>query len=169
MGDEEEPGSFAELVGDVRPLRQDRVLLKPKVERPLAREPEPEPLPDIVEAGGIPAAEFHRGGLQLPLLRKFRRGAIRPQRRIDLHGYYREHARRLLLRFIGAAVDEGLRCVLVIHGRGAGSEDGRPVLRDLAHGLLAAHPAVLAYCPAQPRDGATGASYVYLKARPGTR
>ena len=52
--------------------------------------------------------------------------------------------------------------LLVIHGKGYRSET-EAVLKPLVHRWLAEQPSVLAWCPAQARDGGAGASYVYLR------
>ncbi|MCP4232040.1 MAG: Smr/MutS family protein, partial [Aestuariibacter sp.] len=41
--------------------------------------------------------------------------------------------------------------------------DKAAVLRPLVHHWLSQQNFVLAWCPAQPRDGGSGASYVYLR------
>jgi DNA-nicking Smr family endonuclease len=60
----------------------------------------------------------------------------------------------------------GLRCVLVVTGKGGG--EGRGVLRQMVPRWLgeASHRQyVLTFCPAQPRHGGDGALYVLLKRR----
>lgn len=52
--------------------------------------------------------------------------------------------------------------VLVIHGQGYRSQD-EAVLKPLVQRWLATQPQVLGWCPAQARDGAAGASYIYLR------
>ena len=60
---------------------------------------------------------------------------------------------------------EGLRCVLVVHGRGVHSPEG-PVLRAfLLRWLTESRVAsiVMAFASARPRDGGEGATYVLLR------
>ncbi len=106
-------------------------------------------------APGLPGAE----------LRRLKRGQIAPRRSIDLHGLRAREARDSCLDELQEAIAQGERCVRVVHGRGRGSKD-EPVLRSqlpdwLADSSLAG--AVLAFCPAQPADGGSGASYVLLR------
>jgi DNA-nicking Smr family endonuclease len=55
-----------------------------------------------------------------------------------------------------------LRQILVIHGKGYNSEQ-EAILRPLVQRWLEEQQFVLAWCPAQPRDGGNGATYVYLR------
>jgi DNA-nicking Smr family endonuclease len=65
------------------------------------------------------------------------------------------------------AIDAGVRCVIVIHGKGLRSGEG-PVLRTSLAVWLASpvlEGRVLAFAPAQQEDGGRGATYVLLKRR----
>ena len=55
------------------------------------------------------------------------------------------------------------RCVLIIHGKGLRSPDGRSVLKTLVRHRLEHDRAVTAFCPARPADGGDGAVYALLK------
>ena len=102
----------------------------------------------------------------MPLLRRLRRGDFAWQAHIDLHGLTRDPARDALVRFFASARVQGFRCVLVVHGRGHNSEDGRPVLKPLVQRWLQRAPLkgwVFAYATAKPVDGGAGAMYVLLR------
>jgi DNA-nicking Smr family endonuclease len=104
-------------------------------------------------------------GIDPAHLGRLRRGERPIERRVDLHGLTAAAARRELTAELRAAFTEGVRCVLVVHGRGLHSEAG-PVLRDgLVDWLIAAPLAswVMAFATAQPRHGGPGASYVLLR------
>jgi DNA-nicking Smr family endonuclease len=108
------------------------------------------------------------------VLKKLRRGRLRIDARLDLHGYSAEDARVLLNRFIEAAIKEGRRVVLVVHGKGLHSKDRVPVLKErMKRWLTRSGPArnVLAFTSALPTDGGLGAVYVLLRRRrdPGAR
>lgn len=103
---------------------------------------------------------------------RLRRGKIDIEARIDLHGYTQERAHDALLRFIDGARARGLRCVLVITGKGRSSHDegewkfNDGVLRQRVPQWLSSPPYstyVLKCVTAQPRDGGEGAYYVYLR------
>ncbi|MDR3200619.1 MAG: Smr/MutS family protein [Spirochaetales bacterium] len=81
---------------------------------------------------------------------------------LDLHGMTREEASSRLLDFIGNSVRAGLRKVLVIHGRGLGSQ-GAAVLPALVREELEKNPHVIDFGPAAPAQGGAGAMRVFLK------
>lgn len=96
---------------------------------------------------------------------RFRRGQMRPEGRIDLHGMIQTEAHRALAAYVSRAQSSGLRCIIVITGKGRVSEGGG-VLRNQVPQWLnspALRPSVLAFSPAQPRDGGYGALYVLLR------
>jgi len=105
-------------------------------------------------------------GLDRRIVKKLRRGEYSIQAHLDLHGYRKEEARLEVARFIEESVSRDLRCVLVVHGRGLGSKDNIPVLKEkltawLTRGAIGRH--VLAFTSARPFDGGTGAVYVLLR------
>jgi DNA-nicking Smr family endonuclease len=87
---------------------------------------------------------------------------IRPETRIDLHGCRQHEALEALEALLSDALQRGYRMVLIIHGQGYRSQSDA-VLKPLVQRWLAKQPQVLAWCPALARDGAAGASYVYLR------
>jgi DNA-nicking Smr family endonuclease len=104
-------------------------------------------------------------GIQASQLRQLRKGRIRPETRIDLHGLRGEEASRHLIAELGRAAEAGQRCVVVIHGKGLQSP-GDPVLRAALPDWLAdprLGGRVLAFAPARPEDGGSGATYVLLR------
>jgi DNA-nicking Smr family endonuclease len=105
-------------------------------------------------------------GLDPNLVRKLRQGEFSRQASVDLHGMTVEAAQGEVERFLLAAVRNGLRCILIVHGRGRNSPGQVPVLKDrlklwLTRGKLAR--SVLAFATARPYDGGLGALYVLLR------
>jgi DNA-nicking Smr family endonuclease len=105
-------------------------------------------------------------GVDPGLLRKLREGEFSHQTHLDLHGMTTDEARIAVDRFIMASMLRGLRCVLIIHGRGLNSRDQIPVLKQhlsswLNRGRL--KRLVLAFATARPCDGGAGALYVLLR------
>jgi DNA-nicking Smr family endonuclease len=98
------------------------------------------------------------------LLRKLRRGHYSIQARLDLHGMTAPVAKAALTGFLQSCQNAGHRCVLVIHGKGLGSFQKRPVLKGKLNTWLQRRDDVLAFCSARPVDGGTGAVYVLLRA-----
>ena len=114
-------------------------------------------------AGDEPLNEFLRNGLNRMTLRKLRRGHWPVQDSLDLHGLHRDEARKLLLEFLHQAMQHGLRCVCVVHGKGWHTEGGEGILKAHARHWLTQIPQVLAFCEAPPGLGGGGAVLVLLK------
>jgi DNA-nicking Smr family endonuclease len=83
----------------------------------------------------------------------------------DLHGMNEKNAAAALNRFLLDALDEGLACIRIVHGKGLRS-DGPPVLKLMSWKLLWLHPEVLAIKPCAPDDGGSGAVLVLLRTEP---
>jgi DNA-nicking Smr family endonuclease len=120
-----------------------------------------EPDPELLEHGET--LQYRAEGVQDGVLRRLRRGHYRLDGELDLHGCNREQARRTLTRFLDDARNTDRRCVRVIHGKGNGSPNSGPVLKQLLDSWLRRRKDVLAYCSARPVDGGTGAVYVLLR------
>ncbi len=98
-------------------------------------------------------------------LGRLRRGQLRPEARLDLHGMTREQAYSSLMSFLVSSQTCGKRCVIVITGRGR-TTDGGGILRKETPGWLnssVVRSRVLAFATAKPRDGGAGALYVLLR------
>ena len=74
-----------------------------------------------------------------------------------------EEAGKSLTQFLEEAQSVGIRCVIVIHGKGTRSSESRPVLKTQVNHWLRDSPAVLAFSSTQPKHGGTGSGYVLLK------
>ena len=161
---------FKRLFGEAKSIKNDRVNLlsdrqkQKKAEAKISRPAEDDGAPHPITGSKSGAESWFNAGIQRKLQARIRAGEIRPEAKLDLHGLRAAQASKELHQFISAALQQQCRLVLVIHGQGYGS-DQRPVLKPLVFGQLAEYPEILAWCPAQPRDGAGGATYVYLKSK----
>ncbi|MGH8583648.1 MAG: Smr/MutS family protein [Gammaproteobacteria bacterium] len=104
-------------------------------------------------------------GVRAGLLRRLRRGELSVQAQLDLHGMTVAVAKSALSEFLRQARNSGLRCVLIIHGKGNRSYQKRPVLKGKLNLWLQQREEILAFCSARPVDGSTGAVYVLLRHR----
>jgi DNA-nicking Smr family endonuclease len=107
-------------------------------------------------------------GFDHELMKKLKRGEFPVQDHIDLHGLTREEAEAAIKNFILTSFRLGLRCLLIIHGRGLNSPESFPVLKEGLPIWLGRGPVkriVLAFATARPYDGGTGAVYVLLRRR----
>lgn len=103
---------------------------------------------------------------------KMKRGKIKPEARIDLHGMTMAQAHPELVGFILGSQSIGRRLVLVITGKGKDRDDGGPIptrhgiLRHQVPQWLALPPlsqTILQVTPAHLKHGGHGAYYVYLR------
>ena len=106
---------------------------------------------------------FSRNGVQNSVIRKLRRGHYRVEAELDLHRLTAAQAHEALLDFILQCKQRHLRCVRIIHGKGLGSKDQRPVLKGRVNQWLQQWNDVLAFSSARPCDGGSGATYVLLR------
>jgi len=97
---------------------------------------------------------------------RLKRGQLRPEARVDLHGMTQAEAYDELNSFVTECQLSGLRTVLVITGKGSVKDGGvlrRMVPRWLNQSSLRAM--VVAIEQAVPRDGGLGAYYLLLRRR----
>ena len=102
---------------------------------------------------------------------KMKRGKLKPEAVLDLHGLTVAQAHGATHNFINSSFGAGLRLVLIVTGKGARDTDhwmeqGRGVLRQqVPQWLRQAHlqKQVLQVEEAHIRHGGSGALYVYLK------
>ncbi len=181
--DAEEQDHFAEAMADVTPLSGAKMRITPS-QGPNARPAHPPPndekeglarLRDLVE-GSVEmditfSDEYIEGavkGLHHRLLRRLKKGQIPVQDYIDLHGLTRQEAEGEVREFLLRSHQFGLRCVLIVHGRGLNSPDSFPILKENMPLWLNRGPLkkfVLAFASARSYDGGTGAVYVLLRRR----
>jgi len=124
------------------------------------------------------AARGRIAGLDRRTAERLRKGTFQIDARLDLHGLNREQAHAALRQRVRACHAAGLRCLLVITGKGnrGRTESDSPYINPeppgrlkrevpgwLAAGDLA--PLVLSTATAVPRDGGSGALYVLLRRR----
>lgn len=108
-------------------------------------------------------------------LRRFKKGEMPIEARLDLHGMSQPQAYDALRRFILSSQAAGHRCVIVITGKGLSGGVREPkhwtdpesgVLKRSVPGWLrdpALKPHILQVSPAQPKHGGAGALYVLLR------
>ena len=167
-------GSFAdavESIGDVEPLDRSKLSERPlpthqntRAEAHKGSEAEPRGAP-AQNLGASPKTDTGNRATRTQM-RRLRAGKLRPQTTIDLHGFSKSKAYSRLCNAVARAVSDGVVCVLVIHGKGKNSPEGRSVLKQALSDWIAQPPlsnSVLGCCLAQPADGGEGASYMLLR------
>lgn len=108
-------------------------------------------------------------GLDKRNAERLRKGQMPIEGRLDLHGLTQEQAHRALDRFLAEAARIGKRCILVITGKGRGTDGGitgEGVLRKQVPRWLNQpenRSKIVSFTHAQAKDGGNGALYVLLK------
>lgn len=120
---------------------------------------------DETESNSGHAMRYHRPSVGRRTMRRLARGRFAVQAEIDLHGMTVAEARPRLADFIEHAARSGKRCVRVVHGKGLGSGQRGPVLKQAVNRWLRRWNVVLAFCSTRQVDGGTGALYVLLEDR----
>lgn len=176
MTDEvDETRLFHEAVKGAKPLKVERLAFSPAAPRPIPRQflrDEQQALVDSLSDHYLPAEELEsgeellyvRGGHAPDIIRKLRRGHWVVQAVLDLHGMQVDEARLRTAEFLNACKKQGVRCVRIIHGKGLGSKNREPILKNKLRNWLMQREEVIAYAQARQQDGGSGAVIVLLKA-----
>src|SRR5450830_97920 len=171
----EEADIFRSSVGKVAPLRSnEKASILPPQPLPIARQHIADEQAALLESlsdeftfdtllSSDENLSFARPGVGSDVLSKLRRGHWVIQNQLDLHGLRRDEAREALAEFLRQARRRGQRCVRIIHGKGLGSVNKEPVLKQKVRNWLAQKDEVIAFCQAQPADGGSGALVVLLQ------
>ncbi len=185
------------VVKDARPLARSRGKIIPVPEPVSAPEtphqtkitPVPKPVSSVPRTRSIseliratPAAPPPLTGLDRRTSQRLARGQIETEARLDLHGFRQGEAQPALLNFLARSRAQGLRCVLVITGKGE-SPFARHTLHSTRYHEATDHSGILrgalpqwlgdaqfrvlvaGFQPAHPRHGGGGAFYIWLRKR----
>ena len=107
--------------------------------------------------------EFRREGLQQGVLDKLRTGKYSQQASLNLLRQPVEACRQQLYSFLLQSLRDGLRNVLIIHGKGRDDNSHANIVRSYLARWLTEFDEVQAYCTALPHHGGSGACYVALR------
>jgi DNA-nicking Smr family endonuclease len=168
---------FLDAVADVRPLRAAAVVTpaKAKAHGAARREREEEEQRAFMQAldqlkldvrfqDELAEQESPDRPAPVNRLRQIRRGGVRIDLQLDLHGLTRDEALENLDRFVKGAYNRGQKGVLVITGKGNNSA-GEPVLKSAVAGWLRekGKGMVSEFIQAPNDMGGSGAVVVFLK------
>ena len=118
------------------------------------------------------APELRQGraaGVDRRSAQRLTRGQLPVEAALDLHGHTQDQAHAALERFLSEVQTRGLRCVLVITGKGTTKEAGGVLRAQVPRWLNepANRVRILAFDYAQPKDGGLGALYVLIRRKRG--
>lgn len=114
----------------------------------------------------LPLAEplaFQREGVQQGVIDKLRSGKYSRQASINLLRQPVEQCRQMLFSFIRQAERDGLRNLVIVHGKGREEQSHPNVVRSYLARWLTEFDSVQAFCVALPHHGGSGACYVALR------
>lgn len=172
---DEDRALFREAVGEVLPIKTN--MAEPHSARPAAvpnntRADNEAVMRELIDSDWDTAElemgdelYFLRTGIQKRTMHRLRRGLFPIEAELDLHGMTVETARPALAAFLHQCGQRRRRCARIIHGKGLGSRNKKPVLKNKLNHWLQQWDEVLAFCSARPVDGGTGAIYLLLKNR----
>ena len=171
---EEDKALFRDHMRSVKPLNEKNTRIKntspkPALPQKKATSPPLEKIKDYYLSDFIQDTVFSnttlsysQPGLNHQRFKELQKGQISWEARLDLHGIKSEAARDSLCQFIHRHVENGKRCLLIIHGKG-GHLGNPPIIKNLVNRWLPQLDEVLAFHSALPKDGGDGAVYVLLK------
>ena len=115
--------------------------------------------------------EFHNvneNAIDKKTLRDLKRGKIRPEATLDLHGLRRKEAHIRVLNFIEASIKSKLRLVLIITGKGnkfSNLGEVGVLKKELPQWISQSSQSnnILAVFPAALNHGGSGAYYIYIR------
>lgn len=144
---------------------------KPKTAKPARLEraaPRPAP-PAPVKPAALGLAHGRAAGVDRRSAQRLTRGQLPVEAALDLHGHTQDQAHAALERFLSEVQARGLRCVLVITGKGTTKEAGGVLRAQVPRWLNepANRARILAFDYAQPKDGGLGALYVLIRRKRG--
>ncbi|MGB0894217.1 MAG: endonuclease SmrB [Parashewanella sp.] len=156
--------SFADLMADVKPFKQDKVHFKqqPKSKQVTVQREQKidadsyfsdsyQPL--LPDEGPM---RWKQSGLDNHELKRLRRGDYVPDLLLDLHGMRQTEAKLEIAALLTACIKQRVECCCVMHGHGSG------ILKQQLPMWLAQHPKVLAFHQAPKEWGGDAALLVLV-------
>jgi len=177
MSDDEE-FLFHQEMSDVTPLQRDSRVLRPasRADSDTLRKRREAAVSEqadtnILDEEGIEpldpwyVLDFKRPGVQNGVFRKLKQGRYETDARLNLHRMSVRRARQELFEFVEQAQSYGMRCVMLIHGKGQNSAEAEQasIIKGCVNHWLRQLETVQAFHSARPQHGGTGAAYVLLR------
>lgn len=185
---EEDREVWSKVAKSTDPLRAC-VVFQPEIDTPVRSFSQPRPVKTLTRIGAVKSDvrvtinlapdTIGRSGAQMDRKNydRLRKGKLRPDARLDMHGMTADQAHSELTAFIYRAHAAGKRLALVITGKGSSSRSDTGIM-STRHGILRhsvphwldganMRSMILEITPAHIKHGGDGAYYVYLKRQRG--
>ncbi len=171
---DDEDDLFRRAMSGAKPLRTDERVAGPSRKRkPKARFSQADhesvlaeslqaDIDDLEQSSGE-TLRFKRASVGRTTMRMLTRGSYAIQAEIDLHGMTVAEAKPRLEKFVQRCAANNKLCIRIVHGKGLGSGDRGPVLKNGVNRWLRQWDTVIAFVSARQADGGTGAVYVLLE------
>lgn len=169
---------FQQMMGDVKPIKQDTVEQQKQhrvTEAQRARQQAAvwlsEDNADYLSIDYAPMikpeelVQFKRDGVQDGVYKKLRLGKYPIQAKLDLHKKTLQQARDEIILFLRRSMRLDIRTVLIVHGKGERSNPPA-LMKSYAANWLTQINDVMCVHSAQPFHGGSGAVYVMLRKSP---
>lgn len=105
-------------------------------------------------------------GIDKNLDKKLKTGQINIDIKVDFHGLTLDEAFDSLIKVVNYAYNNYLKCILVITGKGYGTQNGRCSIKSQFEHWMTHYEIsnkVIKYVDANAKDGGSGAVYILLK------
>ena len=163
--------TFSQLIDGVAPIKSERTYIPSRsIRRKSGSKPSfPDTHPTANsaawsdECGTVSVREHKRTGVQNRMMRKLKRDQYPITHEVDLHGLTINEARSILQEVLRSAQRDSITAILVIHGKGLNSSQGKSVLKPMVRSWLQQDERVLAFTDAPREKGGTGAVYLMLR------
>ncbi|MFH0257190.1 DNA endonuclease SmrA [Vibrio rumoiensis] len=178
MTDDNDLDLFQQMMGDVKPIKQDttiRIKERTITEAHLARRQAAvslaEEYDEYLSLDNAPMLkpddilEYKKDGVQDGVFRKLRLGKYPITAKLDLHRRTLEQAREDVVSFLRQAQRLDTRSVLIVHGKGERSNPPA-LMKSYLAAWLEQISDVMCFHSAQPFHGGSGAVYVLIKKSP---
>lgn len=171
MNEFDEDALFREAMNDVSPLKDatTTLWLKAPSTRPPKQQYADQPDENFLTRGFLDVIplttklEWKAEGIQQGVLDKLRKGEYRLDASLNLLRQPVETCRQALFSFIRESQRQGLRNLLIIHGKGRENESHANIVRSYLARWLAEFSEVQTFATAQRQHGGEGALYVGLR------
>lgn len=179
MQQDEDWDLFSQEMGDIQPLKQDKVLAATTSKKMIDPQAMAEHLYKLkqhqkIEQIGLTTGyvdpidpydplDFKKDGVQDGVYKNLRQAKYSITSRLDLRQRSVEQARLALFEFIHQSQNDNHRCLLIQHGLGLNNQPHPAVIKSYLNNWLECFEQVLAYHSAPKNLGGLSATLVLLK------